>query len=107
MAGLDRRLQAHQESFTLWRELSDVPHTEGVGKVVLKCQSWWEQNCLYLEPSVREAFVSAYSAANSHHALVQGRARKEDIKASWERVTAFPNILFRAIQLPPLSESEA
>ncbi len=62
MAALDRRLQAHQEAFELWRELLEAAHTDGIGKVVMKCQSWWERNCLYLEPKVREAFVAAYSA---------------------------------------------
>ena len=74
MAALDRRLQAHQEAFTLWRELFGNTHSEEVGKSVLKCQAWWEANCIYLEPKVRQGFVDAYSAAHSHNQLVRGRA---------------------------------
>lgn len=106
MAALDRRLQAHQEAFALWREVLNNTHTEGIGKVVLKCQDWWEKNCLYLEPQVREAFVAAYSAAHSHSAYVQGRAEAALIKDNWEQIIKFPNILFEAVQLPPLSETE-
>jgi len=106
MAALDRRLQAHQEAFELWRELLGAAHTEGIGKVVLKCQSWWEKNCLYLEPKVREAFVTAYSSAHRHQALIQGRADSKDIRESWDNITRFPNTIFEAIQLPALTEIE-
>lgn len=106
MAALDRRLQAHQEAFSLWRELLGATHTEEVGKVVLKCQEWWENNCLYLEPKVRDAFVNAYSAAHSHNACVQGRVDENIVSENWSRITKFPNILFEAVQLPPLTEVE-
>jgi hypothetical protein len=106
MAALDRRLQAHQEAFTLWREILGGVHTEEIGKVVLKCQEWWEKNCLYLEPKVRDAFVAAYSAAHSHHAYVQARADSKILTDNWEQITKFPNVLFEAIQLPPLTEAE-
>lgn len=107
MAALDRRLQVHQEAFTLWREIPGGVHTEEIGKVVLKCQEWWEKNCLYLEPEVRDAFVAAYSAAHSHHAYVQARAESKILTENWELITKFPNVLFEAIQLPPLTEAEA
>lgn len=107
MAALDRRLQSHQEAFELWRELLGAVHTDGIGKVVMKCQSWWERNCLYLEPMVREAFVAAYSSAHTHHALVRGRADNKDIRESWDTITRFPNTIFEAIQLPALTEVES
>ncbi|MFZ5503577.1 MAG: hypothetical protein ACOY3V_08655 [Pseudomonadota bacterium] len=107
MAALDRRLQAHQEAFELWRELLGAAHTDGIGKVVLKCQSWWEKNCLYLEPKVREAFVAAYSSAHTHQALIQGRADSKDVQESWDNIVRFPNTIFEAIQLPPLTEIES
>ncbi len=106
MAALDRRLQAHQEAFTYWRELFGNTHTEEVGKSVIECQGWWERNCIYLEPKVRQGFVDAYSAAHSHNQLVRGRANVEDIQKNWARITKFPDILFEAIQLPPLTEGE-
>ncbi len=107
MAALDRRLQAHQEAFTLWREILGATHTEGIGKVVIKCQEWWEKNCLYLEPKVRDAFVAAYSAAHSHSAYVRARTDSKSLTENWELITKFPNVLFEAIQLPPLSDAEA
>jgi hypothetical protein len=106
LAALDKRLQTHQEAFTLWRELFGATHTDDVGKVVIKCQSWWEQNCLYLEPKVREAFVDAYAAAHTHNSMVRARADAKDIKESWSRITRLPNLIFESIQLPALSDLE-
>ena len=50
-ASLDRRLQAHQEAFTQWRAL--VTGIIESKNAIIACQSWWEKNCLYLEPKVR------------------------------------------------------
>lgn len=107
LAAVDRRLQAHQDAFSLWRRLMAATHTEEVGKVVIECQSWWEQNCIYLEPTVREAFVAAYGAASDHNSLVKGRVEVTLIQSNWKLITCFPNVLFQAIQLPALSELEA
>ena len=107
MAAVDRRLEAHQEAFALWRKVMAAMHTEEVVDVVNECQSWWERNCIYLEPAIREAFVIAIGAANSHSALVKGRAEADLIQSNWKSLTEFPNLLFHAVQLPALSELEA
>lgn len=106
LAAIDRRLQAHQEAFALWRELLGATHTPDVGTTVIKCQSWWEQNCLYLEPEVRQAFVQAYSAAHIHNSLTADRTNPDAVKQNWNEIMQFPEVLFKAIQLPPLSELE-
>lgn len=107
LAALDRRLAAHQEAFSLWRELLGGSHTDTIGAVVLRCQEWWERNCLYLEPMVRDAFMRAYSAANSHHSYVQARADSAIIEENWKEIVNFPKVLFDAIQLPPITQADA
>jgi hypothetical protein len=107
MAALDRRLQAHQEAFSLWREVLGAAHSDAIREVVIKCQEWWEHNCLYLEPNVRDAFVAAYSAAHSYQAYVQAGADTNHARETWNVIIKFPNILFEAIQLPPLSNVES
>ena len=107
LAAVERRLQAHQEAFALWRKVVAATHTEDVGRVVIECQSWWEQNCVYLEPTVRSAFVSAYRAASNHTALVSSRSEVSLIQSNWKSITDFPDVLFQSIQLPGLSELEA
>ncbi|WP_198086270.1 hypothetical protein [Variovorax sp. E3] len=52
MAAVDRRLQAHQDAFTMLRELAKDAHGPEIGKRVTACQEWWEKNCLYLEPQL-------------------------------------------------------
>lgn len=107
LAAVDRRLQAHQEAFSLWRKVMAATYTDEIGKVVIECQSWWEQNCIYLEPAVRERFVTSYGAAHMHNSLLKSRADVALIKSNWETISEFPNTLFQAIQLPALSELEA
>jgi hypothetical protein len=106
MAAIDRRLQVHQDSFVLWRELLDAVHSPNAGPSVVKCQTWWEANCLYLEPEVRKAFIQSYTAASLHPSLLANRADPADIKANWQEVMRFPEVLFSAVHLPPLSELE-
>lgn len=105
-ASLDLRLRAHQEAFTQWRELLGASSLEAAGRAVIACQSWWERNCLYLEPKVREAFVAAYSSAHLRAEFLQAGAESKFVVEAWAKVTAFPNILFEAVQLPPLTETE-
>ncbi len=106
MAAIDARLQAHQEAFTLWRELLRVVYTDEISKAVVKCQTWWEGNCVYLEPKVRSSFVESYSAASIHRQLVQGRSDEQVIRSNWETVIGFPDILFEAVALPKLTDGE-
>ena len=65
LAALDRRLQAHQEAFALWRGLlADMHDPARIGDAVRKCEDWWNNNCLYLSPDARQAFVQAYLTAH-------------------------------------------
>jgi hypothetical protein len=107
MAAVDRRLQAHQEAFAHWCNLRNSVHTSEVHAEVGKCQTWWNENCLYLEPTVREAFVASYTAANTHSSLLNARAEAGFVTASWSEVMGVPNLIFAATQLPPLTEIEA
>jgi hypothetical protein len=119
MAAIDRRLEAHQQAFTLLRELIANTHSEDVGKAILKCQDWWEKNCLYLEPQARHAFLDAYAAASSHRGLLQASEHRhrwgpaaveenvEQIKRNWARITSSLDVVLQAVALPILTEQEA
>lgn len=106
LAAIDARLKAHQEAFTLWREMLRTIYTGNVHELVLKCETWWDQNCVYLEPEVRQGFVEAYTAAADHKEMLQARADVEVIKENWRRITRFPDTLFDAVQLPRLTKTE-
>lgn len=106
LAALDRRLAAHQEAFTHWRELftADASDMEGVAK---KCRDWWNRNCLYLEPAVRQAFLDAVSQEYRDRARrTPGHDHATVLADHMGKMFAFPNILFEAIQLPRLTAAE-
>jgi len=105
-AAIDRRLQAHQEAFTLWRKLLATAHTKDAGRTAMECQTWWERHCLYLEPTVRQAFVAAYNAAGEHRLYLEDRSNPDVVRENWRTITQFPAILFAAVQLPTLTPEE-
>src|SRR5271165_6176359 len=99
LAALDRRLAVHQEAFTHWRELytAEAPNMDEVAN---KCRTWWNHNCLYLEPKVREAFLDAISQEYRHRALMSSSPsdRTTLLSDHLGKMFAFPNLLFEEIQ---------
>ena len=118
LAGVDRRLQAHQEAFALLWALVDQMHAPDVREQVQACVKWWQQNCLYLEPSAREAFVDTYSMVSAHDSLMRASLSKTEaeveqlgetmaaIHRNWERIMDSINVVLEAVALPPLSANE-
>ena len=107
LAALDRRIEAHQKAYSLWRELLHTAHDKSnIGDVVLKCQDWWENNCLYLEADVREAFNKAYIAANSHREFVEMHSDAELVKRNWAIIKNAGDVIVKAVELPPITEGE-
>ena len=107
LAALEKRLDAHQQAYTLWRKLVDVVHKEDqVNSVVMECQDWWNKNCLYLEADARKAFVHAYLTAGDHHSLVKTHAPADDVKNSWAIIMFPGKLLVEGVELPPIAEDE-
>lgn len=111
VAAIDKRLAAHQQAFTLWRKLVGHAYSDSIREVVLEAQTWWEENCLYLEPEAREAFSLAYAFASTHKQLVEGirfhgTAYTKEIEHSWQRVMDAGQIIMSSIALPPLTSQE-
>jgi NADPH-dependent glutamate synthase beta subunit-like oxidoreductase len=52
-----------QEAYKLWREINGAIGTHELQGVVAKCDAWWGENCLYLEPEGRAAFLAAFVGA--------------------------------------------
>jgi len=107
-AALERRLEAHQQAYTLWRKLLNVMGGEHPTQAILDCQEWWNKNCLYLAPGARDAFYRAFSAAshygkfaqaahNSPSMLQEHRERDELIKSAGRQI-------LEAVALPPIAE---
>ena len=107
MAAAEKRLAAHQDAFSLWRKLFFSVHSDKVHKVVLECQSWWEQNCLYLSAEARDAFNRAYGAAGNHRELSQDRNNSAELKSNFEVIRSAGDSIVAGAALPSLGMRES
>jgi predicted acyl esterase len=107
MAALDKRLQAHQEAFALWRRIYQAVHTDEIGAVVSQCQAWWDSNCLYLSQDARQAFSDAYWYAGLHKGYMNVPVRdaqaSELVIQNWAKIEAAGQIILNAVALPGLT----
>ncbi|KIF54461.1 hypothetical protein [Vibrio owensii] len=99
----ERRLQAHQEAFALWRKMLSNLHSNERVNVVMECQDWYNQNCLYLSAKSREAFSVAYGALAIHNDLLQDRTQPESVKRNYLEITNAGSIIVQSVELPALS----
>ncbi|MEM5419642.1 hypothetical protein [Paraburkholderia ferrariae] len=110
VAAIDRRLQAHQEAFKLWRKLYAKAHSDEVSAIIRECQAWWEDNCLYLDEKSRNAFANAYWAAGHHKMLLQSPVRDEaaiaSITRNWAMIEGAGDAIVSGAALPGLTEAE-
>ncbi len=106
LAAIDKRLEVHQKAFSLCWELVNKVHTEDVHSTVIKCQTWWVENCLYLEPEAREAFSKAYHSAAAHKAYLQDRNNVKLVQQNWTTIMEAGQIIIEAVKLPRLTEAE-
>ena len=107
LASLNRRLEVHQEAYTLWWQLMGAIYDpQQVGPAVMECQAWWAKNCLYLPGEVREAFSVAYRSALTYNDLYHsskdvfaGRDVRDVMKESFEAVRRVGELLVKATAL--------
>lgn len=107
VAALDRRMQAHQEAYTLWRKLlfSDRSQPEYY-ELIQECQEWWENNCIYLSAEARVAFQRAYLSASDNYLFLKSNEDSRLLKDSWKDVAVAGKIIVAGVGLPPIGESE-
>jgi hypothetical protein len=107
LAALDKRLAVHQEAFLLWRQLIAKMHDRNeVFEVVLRCQDWWEHNCLYLTPEARSAFARTYNLAAMYGELLKGPDKTIAMEHQNE-IMKTGEIIVRGVELPSLGKEEA
>ncbi len=106
LAVVERRFEAHQEAYTLWRDLLSAVHSEEENpKAVMKCNDWLRKRGLYLDADPRYAFARAFSAANNHPMLLRGRGSgttSDDIMRNWDMIMAAGPAIEEAVSLPKL-----
>lgn len=105
LAALDKRLQKHQEAYTLWRRLFfDLRNEQRIGQVIDECQTWWNENCLYLSDEARSAFNRAISLAVDFRNLP--RTDSNEIREWFKLIKAAGDRIVEAVNLPSLGEGE-
>lgn len=101
IAALEKRLEAHQHAYTLWRKLLFADkRSKEIYDVVMECQDWWENNCLYLSSSAREAFFRAYHSARDHADLLRVPEKAELVKSAHQVVERAGKLILEAVSLP-------
>ncbi len=107
LAAIEKRLEAHQKAYSLWRNLvSKVHKSDEIAQVVLECQDWWINNCLYLSPAARESFRKSIFCAANHKDFLQDRSNIKLIKENWADIMAAGTDIVRAAGLPPIGDDE-
>ena len=108
LAAADKRLEAHQQAFALWRKLIQTVHDEKeIFNTVAECQEWWNNNCLYLSPDAREKFRYSYICAASHNEYKKDRENPQLVTKNWFDIADAGEAIVRGAELPTLGEDEA
>ena len=105
LAALDKRLQKHQEAYSLWRKLFfNLRKEEKIGPSIDECQKWWNENCLYLSDEARSAFHTAIFLAVDFRNIP--RTDSKEIKEWFNLIKAAAEKIVEAVNLPSLGEDE-
>ena len=106
MAAIEKRLEAHQKAYALWRNLlPNIFNGEKIAALEQECKEWWNNNCLYLEPDAREAFIKAYISAGMHKEIRDSHDTVET-KRNWAEIISAGEILVKCVELPTITSFE-
>ncbi|MGO4398466.1 hypothetical protein [Achromobacter sp. PAB15] len=108
-AAIERRLVAHQQAFALWRRLYSSQSTDQASSVVLECQQWWNENCLFLEPEARDKFSLAYLTVAGHKSMLEATEREktlEYLQKYTRTMDAAGEALLNAVSLPKIVQDD-
>jgi hypothetical protein len=107
LAAIEKRLECHQKAYALWRNLVwNVHNSDEIGKSVLECQEWWNNNCLFLSPKARESFLNAVFCAANHKDFLQDRSNIKLITDNWAKIMAAGKDISESVDLPSLVDYE-
>lgn len=107
LAALEKRLETHQEAYTLWANLFQKINdekSEELNEQIRICDDWWHKKCLYLDPKSREAFKEALSLANYYKFMYQNDSKKKE--EIFKKIYIVRELLVKGVGLPSLGERE-
>jgi hypothetical protein len=106
IAALSERLRAHQQAYQLWREINTHLGSAEIHEVILKCDRWWGENCLYLEPEARNAFLTAFVRARDIEVYKNNSSSSSLVTECHKQINDAGAIIESSVALPPLNEFE-
>jgi len=110
----ERRLEVHQKAYAFFGQMMNLIHLANteVRQAKLKdLVEFWNDNCLYMDATVREAFLDAFKAFDQHRDLLdQLRDSPWDqprlgpvVQANFETVKRLEVVILSACDLPPIA----
>jgi hypothetical protein len=83
-----KRLQAHQEAFSLWHQCWSVVHEQDKDRkyqTLKKAEDWWFDNCLYLSEPARNRFKRMTMSVDMHGAILDIKRNTPKEREKWEK----------------------
>jgi hypothetical protein len=98
-----RRLEAHQEAFSLWHKCWSVVHEidqEKRNDTLNEATEWWLNNCLYLSEDARNSFVRMISSVRMHKIFLETKQGSEEwtkrVIENWDLITETGQIIIKS-----------
>ena len=104
IAALQERLRAHQEAYQLWREINQALDKPALDEVIIRCDKWWGEHCLYLEPEARSAFLSAFVGARDLNFYRKNPNTVDLVSKVQREINDAGGIIEKCVALPNLHE---
>lgn len=110
----DRRLEVHQKAYAFVGQMMNLIHSSDAAprrSKVNEMVSFWNDNCLYMDAKVREAFAAAMRSFDVHRDLLdQAQKNPKDrpqlapiISANFETVKQLESVIISACELPSIA----
>lgn len=108
---LDKRLEVHQQAFSLSLQLPTAAEDpDKHANVLHECDSFWKSNCLFMLPKVRESFRVAYQTAwifpTYKDQFSRGKINEKELGEVWKKITNCTYDIVQAIGLRWLGDLE-
>lgn len=108
-AALDKRLQAHQDVYSIALQLANTAQHDKSARMeaAKRYDAWWPDNCLFLEPGARKALKDVRVAFGKHPILERNADYdSQNFSENWEHMWKSCELIAEAIGLPPLLSAE-
>lgn len=106
LAALDKRLETQQKAYSYWYELLwSLNNKDRLDEMIMKCQDFWKDNCLYLDPESRKSLKKTISNAiflEQYNETVTATERQEVIG----QIYRTGEDLQKGVGLPPIIDTE-